>query len=140
MFSNRTRTWVATGALVLGAGVGGAAVANAAGGSSSGSDGTQPPAAGKPPGDPSKVGHGPGETLLTGTAAAKARAAALAAVPGATVIRVETDSGDAAYEAHMQKADGSYVTVEMDSSFHVTGTESGFGGGPPPGTGGDMQQ
>lgn len=40
----------------------------------------------------------------------------------------------------MQKADGSYVTVEMDSSFHVTGRESGFGGGPPPGTGSDMQQ
>ena len=140
MFSNRTRTWLATGALVLGAGVGGAAVANAAGGSSSGTDGRQPPAQGQPPADPSKVGHGPGETLLTGTAAAKARAAALAKVPGATVIRVETDSGDAAYEAHLRTADGSFVTVEMDSGFHVTGTESGFGGGPPPGTGGDMQQ
>jgi|KBSSwiStaDraftv2_1062776.scaffolds.fasta_scaffold1042797_2 hypothetical protein len=139
MFSNRTRTWLATGALVLGAGVGGAAVANAAGGSSSGTDGRQPPAQGQPPADPSKVGHGPSETLLTGTAAAKARAAALAKVPGATVIRVETDSGDAAYEAHLRKADGSFVTVEMDSSFHVTGTESGFGG-PPPGTGDGMDQ
>jgi hypothetical protein len=139
MYSNRARTWLATGALVLGAGVGGAAVANAAGGSWSGTDGIQPPAQGRPPADPSKVGHGPGETLLTGTAAAKAREAALARVPGATVIRVETDSGDAAYEAHLRKADGSFVTVEMDSSFHVTGTESGFGG-PPPGTGDGMDQ
>jgi hypothetical protein len=132
MISNRARTWVVTGAIALGAAVGGAAAANAAGGSSSGSDGRQPPANAMPPGDPATMGHGPGEKLLTGSDAAKAKAAALAAVPGATVIRVETDSGDAAYEAHLQKSDGSYVTVEMDSSFHVTGTESGFGGGPPP--------
>jgi hypothetical protein len=77
------------------------------------------------------MAHGPGETLLTGDAAAKAKAAALAAVPGATVIRVETDSsGASTYEAHLKKSDGSYVTVELDSSFKVTGTESGFGGGP----------
>jgi len=80
--------------------------------------------------DPAKVAHGPGEKLLTGTAAQKATAAAKAAVPGATVIRVETDSDGATYEAHMEKADGSYVTVRMDANFKVTSTESGFGPGP----------
>jgi hypothetical protein len=34
---------------------------------------------------------------------AKATAAANAAVPGVTMIRVETDSGDATYEAHMTR-------------------------------------
>jgi hypothetical protein len=74
--------------------------------------------------------HGPGETLVTGTTASQLTAAAKAAVPGATVIRVETDSDGAAYEVHMQKADGSYVTVKFDKNIKVTSTASGFGGGP----------
>jgi hypothetical protein len=82
------------------------------------------------PGDPAAVGHGPGETLLTAAKAAKVTAAAKAAVPGATVVRVETDSDGAAYEAHMQKADGSFMTVKLDKSLTVTDTVSGFGGGP----------
>jgi len=53
-------------------------------------------------------------------------------VPGATILRVETDSGGAAYEAHMRKADGTYVTVKFDRNFTVTGTDRGFGG-PGPG-------
>jgi uncharacterized membrane protein YkoI len=68
--------------------------------------------------------------VLTGAAASKARAAALAAVPGATVIRVETDSDGAAYEAHLRKSDGTFVTVKLDKSYHVTGTQSGFGAPP----------
>jgi hypothetical protein len=87
-------------------------------------------AAGCPPGNPAAVAHGPGETLLTGVTAAKVTAAAKAAVLGATVIRVETDSDGAAYEAHMRKADGSFVTVKLDKSFKVTNTISGFGGAP----------
>ena len=98
--------------------------------------GGQPPSGEAPNGqapsgqDPATVDHGPGETLLTGDAATKAKAAALAAVPGATVIRVETDSGDAEYEAHLKKADGTEVTVLMDANFAVTSTVDGFGGGP----------
>ena len=46
------------------------------------------------------------EKVLTGTDAARAKAAALKAVPGGTIIRVETDAGDGVYEAHMKKADG----------------------------------
>jgi hypothetical protein len=77
------------------------------------------------------MSHGPGETLLTGSNLDKAVAAAKAAVPGGTVIRAETDSsGVAPYEVHMKKADGTYVTVELSSSFQVVKTVSGFGPGP----------
>ena len=86
--------------------------------------------------DPATMAHGPGETLLTGTTAAKVTAAAKAAAPGATIIRVETDAQGAAYEAHMKKADGSYVTVKLDKSFNVTSTVDGFGGPPMAGSSG----
>lgn len=79
-------------------------------------------------GDPATMGHGPDETLLTGTTAAKVKAAALKAVPGATVIRVETDSDGSPYEAHIKKADGTFATVKVDKDFNVTETEEGFGG------------
>lgn len=79
--------------------------------------------------DQSKGGHvganGTTEVLLTGDQASKATGAALAAVPGATVDRVETDAEGAAYEAHMTKADGSHVTVKFDANFNVTATEDG---------------
>jgi hypothetical protein len=81
--------------------------------------------------DPTKGGHvganGVGEKLLTGTTADKARAAALAAVPGATIERVENDAEGAVYEAHMVKSDGTHVTVKMDANFKVTGIETGPG-------------
>jgi uncharacterized membrane protein YkoI len=78
-------------------------------------------------------GHGPGrggagETALTGTTAAKVKAAALKAVPGGTVLRVETDSDGSPYEAHVRKADGTEVVVKVDKSFNVTGIEEGHGG------------
>ena len=61
--------------------------------------------------------------MLTGTDAEKARAAALAQYPGATIQRVESDS-DGVYEAHLTTADGKRVTVEMDKNFTVTGEEA----------------
>ena len=76
------------------------------------------------------MSHGPGETLLTGTTADKVKAAALAADPGATIIRVETDSAGSPYEAHITKADGTQVTLKIDANFKVTSTEQGFGAGP----------
>lgn len=79
--------------------------------------------------DPSKGGHvanGITETPLTGDNLAKATAAAKAAEPGATIIRVETDADGATYEAHMQKSDGSIVTVKLNSDFSVKGTEDGM--------------
>ncbi len=71
------------------------------------------------------------EELLSDDIAAKVKAAALAEYPGATVVRVESDS-DGVYEAHLTKADGTPVTVEVDKSFQVTAEEQpghgGFGG------------
>jgi hypothetical protein len=125
---------LAIAATTIGAGLGGAALAGAATGGSTSSTGastatgSDSTATNKP--DPATVDHGPGETLLTGTTADKVKAAALAAVPGGTVLRVETDSGGSPYEAHMTKADGTRVTVKVDANFKVTDTEEGFGGGP----------
>ena len=68
----------------------------------------------------------PDEQLLTGDTATKVRAAALAKYPGATILRVETDS-DGVYEAHLTTSDGKRVTVEVDKAFKVTGEESGPG-------------
>ena len=66
------------------------------------------------------------ETLLTGDTAAQVRKAALAKVSGGTILRVETDAdGNAAYEAHMVRSDGTRVTVYVDKSFNVVGTKPG---------------
>lgn len=71
----------------------------------------------------------PGEKALTGPNAATARAAALKAVPGGTVVRLETDVDGSTYEAHMTKADGSRVTVKFDKNVKVTAVQDGMGGG-----------
>ncbi|MDQ1688036.1 MAG: hypothetical protein QOK42_1011 [Frankiaceae bacterium] len=81
----------------------------------------------------------PGEKAVSDAVGAKLKAAALKAVPGGTVYRVETDADGDAYEAHMTKADGTLVTVKFDSSYNVTSTEEGMGrgghGAPPAQTG-----
>lgn len=71
----------------------------------------------------------PDEHLLSGDTASKVRAAALAKYPGATIQRVETDS-DGVYEAHMVRADGTHITVQVDTSFTVTNVQEGGPGGP----------
>ena len=80
-------------------------------------------------GGPGRAGLPPqrsDETLLTGDTAAKVREAALAKVSGGSIERVETDAdGTAAYEAHMTRSDGSRVTVYVNKSFEVVGTENG---------------
>jgi hypothetical protein len=81
------------------------------------------------PPDPSKGGHtanGITEVLLTGDVATQASAAAQAAVPDATIDRVENDAEGATYEAHMTKADGSKVTVKLNADFSVAGIETGM--------------
>jgi hypothetical protein len=76
------------------------------------------------------------ETLLTGDTADQVKQAALAKVPGATVIRVETDAQGSPYEAHLRKSDGSLVTVKVDKSYNATSVEDWGGrGGPPPASG-----
>lgn len=81
----------------------------------------------------------PDEHLLTGDTASKVRSAAVAKYPGATVLRVETDS-DGVYEAHLTTASGQRVTVEVGKDFTVTGDEAApAGGGIPHGSGGARQ-
>jgi uncharacterized membrane protein YkoI len=68
------------------------------------------------------------ETVLTGDNAAKAKAAALKALPGATVDRVETEAdGNGVYEAHVTKSDGTRATVYFDKDFKVTSVQDGTG-------------
>ena len=114
--------------------LGGSALAGAAsGGSGSSGNGSSNNNNSQPArphfGGPGQAGvppQRPDETLLTGDAAAKVRAAALAKVSGGTIERVETDAdGNAAYEAHMTRSDGSRVTVYVNKSFEVVGTEAG---------------
>jgi len=77
------------------------------------------------------------ETLLSGEAAAKVKALALAKVPGGTIIRVETDAdGNSAYEAHMVKADGTPATVYVSKQFEVVKVESGMPAPPRQGSNG----
>ncbi len=71
--------------------------------------------------DPSKPMRSD-ETLLTGDVAAKVTAAAKAKEPTATIQRVETDS-DGVYEAHMVRADGTQIIVQIDKSYAVTNVQ-----------------
>jgi hypothetical protein len=141
--AKRLRVGLAIAATTVGAALGGAAIAGAAtsGSTSTSTSGASSTASGastatRDAPDPSKMTNGPGETLLTGTTAEKVKAAALAAVPGGTIIRVETDSAGSPYEAHVTKSDGTQVTVKIDANFKVTATEDGFGAGPGGGTDG----
>jgi hypothetical protein len=126
---------------VLGAiAVGASAIAGAASNSGTtgttggqGSSGSNSGTTARPP-DPATVSHGPGETLLTDGTLNQVKQAALGKVPGATVIRIETDSQGSPYEAHLRKSDGTEVTVKVDKQFQVTAVQDGFGGGPPPGS------
>src|SRR5437660_11328951 len=122
---------VLVGATLTGGAVGAALVNGAA--SAQTRTTTAPPASNpsnpNPSFDPTQGGHvganGVKEVLLTGDTADKVRAAALAAVPGGTIQRVENDAEGSPYEAHMTKADGSQVTVKVDNNFNVTSIESG---------------
>src|SRR6478672_1904161 len=73
------------------------------------------------------------ETALTGDTLAKVKAAAIAKVGGTVDSATTENDGSnaaAAYEAHVTTTDGTHVTVILDASFNVLGTESGGPGGP----------
>jgi hypothetical protein len=76
-------------------------------------------------------GHNPNETPLTGDALAKAKAAAKAAVAGATIDAATTEdpaeNTGAAYEVHAHTSSGE-VTVLLDKDFKVVKTETHAGG------------
>jgi uncharacterized membrane protein YkoI len=144
---NPIRKTVAGAAMVaaaLGGGAIGASLITAANADTASTSTTAPssqstPSQAPPQFDPSKGGHvanGITEELLTGDTAEKVKAAALAAVPGGTIQRVENDAEGATYEAHVLDGDGNPVTVKLDASFEVTSTEDGPDGpgghrGPP---------
>jgi hypothetical protein len=119
---------VAVTAIAVGVAAGSYGVASAASRSGS-SSATRPVAA---PSARQPWGHQRSdETLLTGDTAAKVRQLALAKVPGATIVRVETDAdGNAAYEAHMVKADGTPATVYVSKALEVVSVQTGMPGPP----------
>lgn len=118
-------------AVAVGIAAGSYGIANAASGSgpssSSSSSGTASPlAAGSSAPDPQNPwgGQRSDETLLTGDAADKVEAAAKTKVPNGTIVRIEIDAdGNAAYEAHMTKADGTPVTVYVNKQYEVVSVE-----------------
>jgi uncharacterized membrane protein YkoI len=110
MFSSVRKTLLTLGAFCAFA-VGGAAFAGAAA-----KDGTS---AGRP-----------AQEQLTGEAAAKVKAAALAKVPGGTVLRVQSGGHDgSAYHAHVRKSDGTEVVVLVNRDFEATSVETRPAGG-----------
>ena len=129
---------VAITALAFGVAAGSYGVANAANGSSSGSgrsssalpSGGAPVAASTPPARPWGRQRSD-ETPLSGDALEQVTAVAKAKVRGGMIVRVESDAdGNAAYEAHMVKADGTPVTVYVNKQFEVVSVESGITGPP----------
>ncbi len=122
------RSMLITGAAVGAAAIGGAALASAATSSSStsttsttsGSGGTMgnhaPPANMPAPGS---AAHENAEKTVTGTAADKAKAAAVQAVGGGTAGTVTTDFTGNGYEVTVTKTNGSKVEIHLDKSFNV---------------------
>ena len=115
------------------------AIAMPAAGSATGTPDRSQPPMGNGNTDPSKPMRSD-EKLLSGTTASKVTAAARAKEPGATIQRVETDSGGV-YEAHMVRADGTPIIVQVGKDFSVTGVVQGGpdGSGGRPGQGGSGQ-
>ena len=139
-FKKGVVTLAVLGAVAVGASAAAGAASNSSGTANSGTASSQGIAAqgstaqgsaaapSRPPTDPATMSHGPGETLLTDGTADKVKQAALDKVPGATVIRVETDNEGSPYEAHLRKSDGTEVTVKVDKDYNATAVQSGFGG------------
>ena len=125
---NRLERAVVIAAVAFGVAAGSYGVASAASGSGSGSNGSNGSTAA--PNARQPWGHQRSdETLLTGDTAAKVRALALAKVPGGTIVRVETDAdGNAAYEAHMVRANGTPATVYVNKQLEVVSVQTGMPG------------
>ncbi len=126
MLSTARRT-VATVAALGALALGGSAIAGAATSSSTATSSVTPSASqGQPPGGGKPAGRhlgatGKQEQALTGSVAAKVKAAALKKVPGGTIERVETDVDHGSpYEAHVTKSDGTQLEVLVNQDFSVT--------------------
>ena len=66
-------------------------------------------------------GPGQGETALTGDTKDKVEAAVKAEYPGATIVRTETNAGDAnaPYESHIRTSAGKELEVHVSKDFKV---------------------
>ena len=109
------------GSAIFGAAIaGGAAIGNAAT-SSSTTTTTTSAAAAASPSFPAHgtAAHEDAEKAVTGDAATKAKAAAVASVGSGTAGDVTTDYSGDGYEVTVTKSDGSTVEVHLDSSFTV---------------------
>lgn len=142
MSRSDSRTRWATPVALLGAGaVAGIIGATAFGATAATTSGTPTTSSSAAPAAPSRSDHdrgfagrgpggdhgAPGEDSVSTAKAAALRAAALEHVAGGTVDRVETDSGDAAYEVHMTTASGKQVTVKFDKNLEFVAVEDGMG-------------
>jgi uncharacterized membrane protein YkoI len=122
MFDTTKKTLVALG-LIGAFGAGGAALAGAATKAKSSST--------TDPSPTTQREQRPDQTQLTGDTADKVKAAALAKVPGSTVLRVEEGGpGGSVYHAHVRKADGTEVVVLVNASFEATAVHTRPAGGP----------
>ena len=79
--------------------------------------------------------HGRGDRQpLSSDVAAKVKAAALAKVPGATVLATEAGGPNGApYHAHIKTSDGKLQVVLVDASFQATAVQADQGRGGRPG-------
>ena len=118
-----SRAALAAGGLLVGAVLAGTLTAGAATPTTTAAGGYGAPPQGQRGAVDESKSQRPDEHLLSGDTATKVRQAALAKYPGATVLRVETDS-DGVYEAHLTTKDGQRVTVEVGKDLKVTGLES----------------
>jgi hypothetical protein len=114
------RKLFATVAAVAAFAAGGAVMANAA---STDTTATTTPSASAQPRQAypahGTAAHEALEKPVTGDAAAKAKAAALALVGSGTAGDVTTDVSGSGYEVTVTKADGSSVEIHLDSSFNA---------------------
>jgi hypothetical protein len=123
LLSSTIRKSAMTVAAVGALGLGGATIADAA-------SGTKTPSAGS-------TNTRPQREQLASDVAAKVKAAALAKVPGATVLRTEAGGPyNSAYHAHIKTSDGRLKVVLVDSSFTATDVVADQGRGANGGRGG----
>lgn len=77
---------------------------------------------------------GSSDAPVTGPAADQAKAAALKAAGGGTVLEIERQDGDGAglYEVEVRRPDGSTVEIHLDSQFQQVGSaaDDDSGSGP----------
>jgi len=126
MFSQKLTTSIAIGAAAVAAGIGAYAIVNSGSGNGGSGTANAAPFAGQPVQSNQRVvgqvpqgWHSGSGTIITGAAADKAKALAVAKYPGGTVNRVLKLS-DGSYAVHMIKISWPHH-VFVSTSFKVTG-------------------